>query len=505
MPDSQYKSAAVLSYVNFILTNVLGLIITPFIIRKLGASQYGLYALIGAFVGYLSILDLGLNNAIIRFVSHYRAKGNKCEEENFLAVCLILYSLISILIIAAGVFLYKNLDFLFDRTLSVEEMSQAKTMMIILIINFAVTIPGGAFVGICTGYEKFIFPRLLTIIKYVVRTILVVSILYMGCNAVGIVIVDTVLNAVFIIITAWYVFKILKVRIKLHTFNLSFIREIVNYSFFIFLYAFIYQIQWRSGQFILGISSNTTIVGIYSVGVMLGIYYTTIGSIINDLMLPKAVQSVSNGTDFYQLTEQMIRIGRLTMFTLLYFLGAFILIGQNFIDLWVGETYASSWIVALLIMIAYTIPMAQGYAHSILEATKSLKFRTCSFLIFVVSGLLSGWLLSYIYGSTGMIIGLFAGMMVFQLVMNIYYNKMGFRIWSFFKKTILPYMLPFMLVLGLSYLIFLFFDQNNWYGFFAKCIIYSVIYFFVLIPFLTKEERSLIFKMPLISKIKADE
>jgi O-antigen/teichoic acid export membrane protein len=468
--------------------------VTPLIIHKLGPSQYGLYTLIGAFVGYLSILDLGLNNAIIRFVSHYRAKDNRSEEENFLAICLIIYSIISLLIIAVGLFLYQNLDFLFDRTLSAEELSQARVMMIILIINFTITIPGGAFTGICTGYEKFVFPRLMTIIKYVVRTVLVISILYMGSNAIGLVLVDSILNFIFIAITAYYVFKILNVKIKLHAFNFSYIREIINYSFFVFFYAFIYQIQWRSGQFILGISSNTAIVGIYSVGVMLGIYYTTIGSIINGLMLPKAVQSVCNGTDLDQMTEQMIRIGRLTMFILLYFLGAFILMGQDFIVLWVGETYAKSWIVALLIMIAYTIPMAQGYAHSILEARKLLKFRTYSFFIFVVLGLLSGWLLSYKYDSTGMIIGLFGGMIVFQLIMNIYYSKIGFDIWSFFKRTILPYILPFILVLGLAYAVFLFFKTNNWFWFFIKSIIYSVIYLLVLSLILTKEERALVFK-----------
>lgn len=494
-PYNQYKSAAVLSYLNFVLTNVLGLIVTPIIIRKLGASQYGLYTLIGAFVGYLSILDLGLNNAIVRFVSHYRAKEDQRGEENFLAISLILYSIISVLIIVIGLFLYKNLDFLFDHTLSAEEMSQAKTMMVILIVNFAVTIPGGAFVGICSGYEKFVFPRLLTIIKYMVRTVLVISILYMGSNAVGIVVVDSVLNIVFIIVTAVYVFKVLKIRVKLHEFGFSYIREIIDYSFFIFLYAFIYQIQWRSGQFILGLSSNTTIVGLYSVGVMLGIYYTTIGSVINGLLLPKTVQSVYNGIDSAGMTTQMIRIGRITMFILLYLLGAFILLGQDFIDLWVGQTYAKSWIVALLIMIAYIIPLAQGYAHSMLEAKNMLKFRTYSFLLFVVLGLLSGWLLSYKYASTGMIIGLFAGMVIHQVIMNIYYSKIGFGILYFFRKAIVPYIIPFILILFSGYFAFFLKQGNNWFWLIMKGAIYTVIYMVVMYFVLNIEEKRMIFNL----------
>ena len=41
--------------------------------------------LIGALVGYIAVLDFGLGNATVRFVSKYRAEENKKGEENFLA------------------------------------------------------------------------------------------------------------------------------------------------------------------------------------------------------------------------------------------------------------------------------------------------------------------------------------------------------------------------------------------------------------------------------------
>jgi O-antigen/teichoic acid export membrane protein len=46
----------------------------------LGDEEYGLYTLIGAFVGYLSILELGLNNAIIRHVAKYKVEKNKQKK-----------------------------------------------------------------------------------------------------------------------------------------------------------------------------------------------------------------------------------------------------------------------------------------------------------------------------------------------------------------------------------------------------------------------------------------
>src|SRR5690625_6333705 len=82
MKKSQLKAGIYLSYISLFITNISNLILTPFIIRGLGDSEYGLYMLIGAFVGYIAVLDFGLGNATVRFVSKYRAENDKIKEEN---------------------------------------------------------------------------------------------------------------------------------------------------------------------------------------------------------------------------------------------------------------------------------------------------------------------------------------------------------------------------------------------------------------------------------------
>ena len=164
---SQLKKGALLSYTTIFLTNIIGLILTPFIIKSLGDAEYGLYALIGAFVGYISVLDFGLNNTIVRFVAKYRAKKDKKGEENFLAITMSIYGVISLTIVALGVVLYFNLDSIFSNSLTFEELDKAKIMFIILIFNLVITLPGGAFTAICTGYEHFVFPRTINIVRYI--------------------------------------------------------------------------------------------------------------------------------------------------------------------------------------------------------------------------------------------------------------------------------------------------------------------------------------------------
>ena len=61
-----------LSYISIIINTIVQLLYTPFLISKLGQSEYGLYSLIASVIGYLTVLDLGFGNAIVVYTAKYR-------------------------------------------------------------------------------------------------------------------------------------------------------------------------------------------------------------------------------------------------------------------------------------------------------------------------------------------------------------------------------------------------------------------------------------------------
>lgn len=488
---NQLKKGGLLSYINLAITNILGIVITPFVIRSLGDSEYGLFALIGAFVGYLTVLDLGLTNAIVRFVAQYRAQGNRKEQENFLAVSFIIYFFISIIVIGGGLVMYFNVQSLFGASLTSDQMEKAKIMLLIFVFNIAIAVPGGAFVGICNGYEQFVFPKSTSIIKYLLRSVLVVVILTKGADALGLVVLDSILNVLLILSNAYYVFFILKVKVKLHSFESKFVKEIFSYSIWVFVFGLVYQFQWRTGQIILGTTTDTSTVAIFAVGVTLGLYFLTFGNVINGLILPKAVQSIYNKSSNEVLTQQMIRVSRISMILLFYILGGFIILGKEFIQLWVGTTYEQSWLVALLIMVAYIMPISQGYAHAILEAKKLMRFKSLTSLILTLLGFVLGGYLSKYYGINGIILGIFSALIVLQFILLVYYQvKLRLDMKKYFTKALFPFLLFFAVVCSASFYLVKIFDQG-WLYLALKMIIYSIIFVLGAIILLKKEEKNL--------------
>ena len=488
---SQLKKGAIISYLNIFLANIAGLLLTPFIIRSLGNAEYGLYLLIGSFVSYIALMDLGLNNTIIRFVAKYRAEKDLEGEENFLATTMLIYLFISLIIVVLGIILYFNLDHLFGKTLSPEEMSKAKIMFVILIFNMAITLPGGAFAAISSGYEKFVFPRFATTIRYIVRSVLIVIILFFRGGAISIVVLDTIMNISFVMVNAFFVIQKLGVRFKFHSFEKRFIKEIFSYSIWIFVFALVQKFQWQSGQVILGMNANTRIVAVFGVGVMLGTYYGAFASAITSVLLPKATQMVVNETSGEEITQLMSKIGRLTFMVLNVILAGFALFGNEFVFLWVGPAYKDAWVVSLLIMIVLTVPLTQSFGNSILEASNKIKIKAILNLVTIVIGVSIGFILTKYYGIYGMISSIVSAIFINSIITSLYFKKtFNFKILFFFKNTFSkgPLVLVIILFLGLGLNYWL--PYYSWGNLIFKLTVLTVLYLIVLYAIeLKKKEK----------------
>lgn len=491
---SQLKKGALLSYITIFLTNIIGLLLTPFIIKSLGDAEYGLYTLIGAFVGYISVLDFGLNNTIVRFVAKYRAEKDKKGEENFLAITMGVYGLISIIIALVGVVLYFNLDTIFSNSLTFEELAKAKVMFIILILNLAITLPGGAFTAICSGYEHFVFPRTINIVRYIVRSAMVVGLLLAGGDAIGLVLLDTVMNLLVILFNGFYVFKKLNVAFKFHYFEMPLIKEIFSYSIWVFILALVWEFQWKAGQIVLGTLTNTTMVAVYAVGIMLGSYYGAFAGAINGVFLPRATKMIVENATGEELTLMMIKIGRISFIASLLVFGGFVLYGKQFILLWVGEIYYDAWLVALIIMIGFTIPLIQVFANLILSAKSLFSFKAIVSIVFLGSGTLVGALLVKNYLIIGMVSGITFGWILAQIAMNIYFSKViHLNMILFFKKMFKKIIPAFLIIMIIGYSI----DSIpgiGWLNFFTKGILYCGVYGFLMYTLGMLENEKEIFR-----------
>lgn len=453
------------------------MLLTPFIVRNLGQSEYGLYMLIGAFVGYIAVLDFGLGNATIRFVSKYRAENDKKGEENFLASTFIIYSIISFIVLIVGFIIYMNLSNIFGDSLTGREIEIAEVMFIILVLSLSLTLPMKSFTGIINAYERFVFPKSLVIFRVLIRAILIIILLSLGYSAIAIVLIDAILNIVMMFITMAYVFLKLKVKIKLHEFNSQLFKDIFSYSSLIFISLVVDQIYWRIGHLVLGVVASTSEVAIFAIAMLLAQFFITFSTAISGVFLPKITKMVVKEASGEELTNLLIKTGRLQFIVLGFATGGFILFGDVFIRLWLGEGYEISWIITVVIMLPLTIVLTQTIGISILQAKNMHGFRAVAYLIISVVNLIISVFLAEMYGSIGAAFGTTLSLALGNLlIMNLYYHfKVGLNIPRFYKE-LFKRLLFSMIIAALVSSVALLIPYESWFTLILQGSLFGLVY-----------------------------
>ena len=134
------KTGVILSYVMMIFEVMSTLLLTPFIIGTLGQAEYGVYKLSASVVAYLLLLDLGVGNAITRYIAKFRVSGDKDQSRKFLGVATIYYSVVAIVALIAGIVLIAIFPKAFAKGLTADEIQLGQRVLFITMINAAVTL-----------------------------------------------------------------------------------------------------------------------------------------------------------------------------------------------------------------------------------------------------------------------------------------------------------------------------------------------------------------------------
>jgi len=474
---NEVKAGAVLSYASIFINIIISLIYTPIMLRLLGQSEYGLFSLIGSLVGYLTILDLGLGNAIIRYTARNRVVGDEEAEARLNGMFVALYCVIGLLTVAIGTVLYLNLDNMFGPTLSVLELQKAKIMTLLLIFNFAVSFPLGVFGSIIQAYEKFVFFKLLAIARTLLTPLIILPLLLWGYGSVAMVVVQTVLNLAVLLVNMVYALKKLDVKIYFGQYDWALLKEIAGYSFFIFLNIIVDKIYWSTGQFILGIVSGTMLVAIYAVAMNLNTMYILFSTAVSGVLLPRITMMVANDASNEALSEMMVRIGRVQYVVMAYVLSGFILFGQAFIILWAGENYRDAYHIVLLVMIPITVPLIQNTGILILQAKNRQGFRSVLYLVIAVLNIAASIPLAKMWGGLGCALATGVSLVIGNvIIMNIYYHRQIHLNIPMFWKNIMRMSVPVVLAMGCGYGIDLFIGQPGFLGLGLKIVLFSVVY-----------------------------
>ena len=495
---NQLKAGAALNYVVILLNIAVGLLYTPYMLRMMGQSEYGLYSLVASVIAYLTVLDLGLGNAVIRYTAKYRAEGKTKEQYEMFGMFIVLYSIISVLALVGGIVLYLNMDTMFGSTMTDDEISKSRIIMLILVFNLAFTFPMSIFRSIMNAYERFIFPKVINLIRILLNTIIMIALLEMGYKAIAMVILQTVFNVSTLIINFIYCKYKLQIRIMFARFQWGFLREVAVYSFWIFLNVIMDKIYWSTGQFILGIVSGTAAIAVFAVAIQLHAMYMQFSTAISGVFLPKVTGMVTLRNSNKEISDLFIKTGRIQNIVMAMILFGFLTFGRPFVMLWAGPEYCEAYIITCLFFISLYIPLIQNLGITILQARNQMKFRSLLYIVIAAVALVLQYYFAQLWGGIGCAIAIAGALFIGQgIIMNVYYRiKQGIDIKRFWQEITKMNIAP--AIMSILYSFFLQkYSIDNWVTLTLCIFIYASIYIILLYKLSMNEYERELFVEPI--------
>lgn len=500
MPVNQLKAGVVLNYVVIFLNTVVGLLYTPYMLRMMGQSEYGLYSLVASVIAYLTVLDLGFGNAIVRYTAKFRAEKKTEEQYEMFGMFFLLYLVIGIIAFGIGLGLYFNVDTLFGNTMTAVELDRARIMMLLLVANLAFTFPMSIWGSIIQAYEDFVFQKSLNIFRIILNTAVMICLLHFGYKAVAMVVVQTIFNVLTLIVNFIYCRRKLNIHIyfRFRHFHWGFLKEVALYSFWIFLNAIIDRVYWSTGQFVLGAMVGTAAVAVFAIAIQLEGMYMQFSTAISSVFLPKVTAMVATNRSRKEISDLFIRTGRIQYIVLAYILSGFIIFGRQFIELWAGAGYSDAYMISLLFFIPLTVPLIQNLGITILQARNEMKFRSVLYIIIALVSLAMQIVLTSHFGGIGCAMGVSGALVVGQiLIMNVYYRRrQDLDIMTFWKEISKMSVIPIVLIISSMLVIRHFFALDSWGKLILGIAAFSLVYIPLFFRFsMTDDERNLFISM----------
>lgn len=498
---NQVRVGAILSYLNMGIGSIIPMFYTPIMLSLLGQDEYGLYKLSSSVTSYLSLISLGIGSALVRYYTKYIANGDKEGEARIFGLFRIIYLVISIITILIGIVLTFSVGFFYKESVNnQEQLFKMQVIVLLLSITTAYNFFCSPYTALISSHEKFLFLQVINILTTIVTPLVNIVFLLMGFKSVGLAVSTLMMSFIIRVIYVLYVRKVIKLKPIYSDLPKHLVKEILVFSMWVFIANIVNQLYNTTDTLIIGaIPALATIgVAVYNIGLTFNTMMMNFSLGMLNVLTPKVNKLVFSNSSNTELTDLMIRIGRLQCYIVSLVCTGFISFGQPFILLWAGDGYQDAYWIAIVTMVPACIPLIQNIAMNIIIAKNKHRFRSLTLLFIAFINIVGTILCVNYFGIVGaaVVTGV-ANLLGTGFIMNWYYwKKIHLEIPRFWKSVVNIYIGP-ILMCAITLILSQFIDLYNWATLLMGIIIYFVIFVAYNWLFIMNDYEKNIFRDPI--------
>jgi O-antigen/teichoic acid export membrane protein len=400
------------SWAGMVVTLAITFFFTPYLIEQLGKSQYGIWSLVFSLIAYMKLADVGMNQAIAKYVPQYYAQGDYRQLNQVMSSAARIYILVSLAIVLLSVAIAYGLLHYFK--IEPEYLDIARITLVLIGVNQAVTYVFIPFAALLPFHRADIL-NYFEIGTMIIQTCLIVVMLELGFGLVAMAMVVLGLN----IISHLWRYRLRQkmfpmVKFSREAINSEKTRQLLTYGTYSLLIVAAWIVIFQTSNIVIGRYLSIEAVAVFSVPAAI---VTQLRHSINAIAVPivPTISHIDAHKDDRQIMTLYLKATRY-----LYYLSALIVIGAlvfggPFILLWVKEEFTESIIVLYVLIVPAAVYLPQMIANSVLFGVN--KHKTLFFVLAAegLSNIVLSLLLVKPYGLLGVALGTAIPQMIIYL------------------------------------------------------------------------------------------
>jgi O-antigen/teichoic acid export membrane protein len=420
-----------------LVTAIVGVFLTPFMIHRLGALQYGLWILAGSFADYYGILDLGVRSAVFRFIARAWAANDRKKLDETFATSMAMCVSVSVFIVVLSVLLAPVLPHLLRFDSASGRMFPA--VLIFLASSVAVTLPARLFGTYLTALARWDLYNIAGLTSTILRAIMIVVALSTGGGVLAVAII-TASVALLSLTLHWCLVRridpALSYGFRLATRRTA--REIMGFSFHSSLLSVGDSLRFYSDSLVIARFLSVASVTPFSIPAKLMEYFKQIVVAAGGPLLGRFTE-FDGREDPVGQRHFFLRSTRVCALLSLFMGVLFVVDGKAFLRLWVGPELSFSYSILMVLLVGYVLALAQYPSLLILIARAEHRQIAAWNLVEGVANLILSVVWAQNYGLMGVAMGTAVPMVLSKIFIQPLYacRAAGISIGTYAKESLL--------------------------------------------------------------------
>lgn len=330
---------ALANWTAFLYVAIVSFYLSPFIVRHLGATAYGVWSLLVALVGYLGLLDFGVRGAVTQFVARHHAVGDTKSSSAIGSAAIVLFGCAGLVAIAIAVIVAMYAHVLFN--IPPELIDISKRVLVISGFTVASTLMGAVFGGIVTGLQRFDVSAGIEILITTVRTIGVIVALEDGHGLPALAYVHLATSLAYGVL-AWLAVRHLYpgFRINFRQPMIAPIRTILSFSAFLSVIHVLGMLIYYTDAVVIAVVLPISAVAVFAIAGNLCDYAGKVAGALSKMITPRVSALKSLGSS--EVGAAVLSTARLATLAITPIAMVFVTRGDSFISLWMGPEFGPS-------------------------------------------------------------------------------------------------------------------------------------------------------------------